>query len=536
MSIFNKASASALSKTTRNIIARSNGLKKGLNTRVALYTSLFSGYDPFGSQNVSSETKSSATFQDNDVVSPTSDPFSAPQDAFSGNSYESARQYKRTKFVEPDYIDLTQGASNSKDYSKNFGNFPSAQPHPSYKNNNFISSKSSQPREEFTKDKIRSFDKPNLSENAIIPGQTPILLENQKIIDAIDEHGENWEQISKEVYNHEINPDELERIWAKISNFKIKSNKLPSSQSSKSSVYPFWTTKECFKLIDAVKVYGEDWQKISVECFQGVRSSFSLEKKWEKMWFPNEKNVPNQWNREDVEKLKHAVNQHGENWELISRDVFNGYKKKNGLLWKWNLIKDQNQGDITKKERPLKSTQGIMDKDQLARKLGRNLNLHCSSLVELFGQRAISIETYFNESSGFPWTVEENTTLFGAIKEFGTKNWEKISERLPGKSLKNIQERCSSTLWEPREVEAFDKAYELHGIDWNKISGLVGTRTPGQCWSYWRITTGNDLLKSHSGNRKPGFYHANIFVQFSNKETSQMSFIRHNIEGDFSPE
>ncbi|CAG8727897.1 9386_t:CDS:2, partial [Funneliformis mosseae] len=242
------------------------------------------------------------------------------------------------------------------------------------------------------------------------------------------------------------------------------------------------------------------------------------------------------WSHEDVDKLKHAVNQHGENWELISRDVFNGYKNKNGLLWKWNLIKNQYQGDNTQKVRTLKPRQEITNKDQLARELGRQLNLHCSNLVELFGQRAISIETYFNGQSGFPWTEEENSTLFGAIKEFGTKNWEKILERLPGRSLENIQERCSSTLWEPQEVEAFNKAYELHGSDWSKISGLVGTRSPGQCWSYWRITTGNDLLKPHSGNRKPGFYHANVFLQFSNKEISQMSFIRNDIEEDFMPE
>src|SRR5688572_4712920 len=102
-----------------------------------------------------------------------------------------------------------------------------------------------------------------------------------KLFDAIDEHGENWEHISKEIFNNEVSPNNLERIW---SNFR---SKFPS-RSSKGLVYPFWTTKETFKLIDAVKACGEDWEKISVEWFDGERSHRSLKGKWEYLWNQDE--------------------------------------------------------------------------------------------------------------------------------------------------------------------------------------------------------------------------------------------------------
>jgi hypothetical protein len=316
-----------------------------------------------------------------------------------------------------------------------------------------------------------------MSADTMLSGRTPKLSKNQKLIDAIDEHGENWEFISKEIYNGEFSPEKLETFWRNLSRF---------FKPQKNKVFPFWTTKESLKLIDAVKACDEDWQRISIEWFDKKRSEYSLQKRWEKMFQIKRENIRDRANF------------------LLKRKKLN--ETQDDILYSTEQALRQSQ--TSTRENPLKAQQKIMDKDQLSREFGRELNLQLSSIKNLFGQVS-SVEIYFN-SPDPSWTKEENSTLFATIKKSGTEDWEKVLKLLPGKSLKNIQERCSNILWETQEVEAFDKAFEQYDCDWSKISELVGTRSPGQCWSYWRITTGNDILESSSENRvKPSMLSLN---------------------------
>jgi hypothetical protein len=96
--MFARTSASVLSKTkfsfrnlTYGCLVKNISLKNEFITRVALYTSLSSSFDPFGSQSFSSETEensSSTTIrtQVNDVTSSENDPFSVSQADFSSNN------------------------------------------------------------------------------------------------------------------------------------------------------------------------------------------------------------------------------------------------------------------------------------------------------------------------------------------------------------------------------------------------------------------------------------------------------------------
>jgi hypothetical protein len=372
-----------------------------------------------------------------------------------------------SKNLETDYIDLTQESSTQ----------------PSYETNSRSKS--------FQKSKIcysnetklhNNFEQQNLQQTST-GAQKFKMSSNQKLIDAIDEHGENWEYISKEIYNGKVGPEELKQDWNSFKSFiKFK--------MQQKGVYPFWTTKESLKLIDAVKVCGEDWQKISIEWFDNKRSCNSLVQKWEKMI--QIKNKP----YITFNNLKQANNQFRKNSVVVSRNNIS----PNPLLTK------------------LKYGDQRISQSQLARELGRELNLQWSNIVNLFGQQAISLEIYFNSLLNCSWTKEENSTLFAAIKKYGTDDWGKILELLPGKSLKNIKERCSYILWEPQEVEAFDKALEQYGTNWDKISGAVGSRSPGQCWSYWKIITGYGLSEPNSENEvKLGMLSSNLLDIYLNK-------------------
>ncbi|RIA84062.1 hypothetical protein C1645_742610 [Glomus cerebriforme] len=414
---------------------------------------------------------------------------------------EKPSSYQIPKNLEPGYIDLVQ---ESSDVNQNFRN----------------SSTKLSPKSLYDTNSSYRYSRST----------------DQKLIDAIDEHGENWEYISEKFYNCEIAPEELKNIWHERKSY-LKAKKLNVQQNK---VYPFWTTKEMLKLSDAVKTCGEDWKKISIEWFNGQRSSFSLENKWQKI----DKKKYDQ-------KLKQTDYRYGKNWEPVSHD------KSSNLLPKWENLNEkyQNKSGVEKTS-DRGQQKKIMDKGQFAREFGRELKFQWSNIVNLFGQPVTSIEIYFSQLDS-SWTKEENSTLFAAIKEFGTKDWEKTLELLPGKSLKNIQERCSNVLWEPQEVEAFDKAFEQYGSKWDKISGLIGTRSPGQCWSYWRTTTGYDISESNvkSGMLSSNDYmklknvlirlffivtggnqHANVFIQFPDKEISQMSFVRYDTKDDFISE
>ncbi|GBB86171.1 hypothetical protein RclHR1_12610003 [Rhizophagus clarus] len=475
---FAKTNTRVLSKTAYNLTygcLKNVSLKKVAITRVALYKSFSSSSDPFGSQSFSPKTEENqlstiTRTQVDGINSSKADPFSGAQEVFSSNTYKSAghlklygdnwennnnngvikqSSYQISKNLEEDYIDLTSYETRSKSFQKGAQKFKMPQ--------------------------------------------------NQQLIDAIDEHGENWEYISKEIFNDNFGPEELKYKWDNLKS-------LIKSRVQQNKVYPFWTTKESLKLTDAVKACGKDWQKISIDWFDNKRSQVSLEKKWEKLAQIENKPYTNF-------KLIKADNQYRKNWEVMSRNNIN----PNPLLPERTRLNNSDQS--------------------IARELGRELNLQWSNIVNLFGQQAISLEIHFESLQDCSWTKEENSTLFAAIKKYGTDDWEKILKLLPGKSLKNIKERCSNILWEPQEVEAFDKAHEQYGTNWGKISEVVGSRSPGQCWSYWKITTGYDLLKPNSESEVKletrGIQHANVFIQFPNKELLRMSFIRRNTEEDF---
>ena len=125
-------------------------------------------------------------------------------------------------------------------------------------------------------------------------------------------------------------------------------------------MYPYWTTKEILKLIDAVKGYGEDWQKISTELFDMKRSPKSLQKKWETIFQKDKK---------------------------YDRNVFNSNKS--------NKFQKQNNTSRTG------NLEKVMNKDQLACEFGRKLSLQWSSIINLFGQQVESVEIHFKNQSDY---------------------------------------------------------------------------------------------------------------------------------------
>ncbi|CAG8660459.1 4856_t:CDS:2, partial [Acaulospora morrowiae] len=300
----------------------------------------------------------------------------------------------------------------------------------------------------------------------------------QKLVDGIDEHGENWELISKEVFNDDVHPGQLKSFW----NYMMAKHK--NSTISSSRVYPFWTTKETEKLINAVDLHGEEWEKISIEIFNKKRSLMQCKNRWLRL----------QERQTQGERLK-PFKKPSRTW---------GDKLKETSLW------------MTKP-------------NQVSPELGDVLKEQCAYFVRALGQQFVKLDINFVNPREFPWTRKENDTLFDLIKKHGF-DWGEISKSIPNRSIESIRERASSvTLWTKEEVAKFEEAYDLYQSDWAQVSNYIKTKTPGLCWSYWRTITGADLLEQNKTKKfDTSFHRAEINVTFTDFTTTKLSFIRHN--------
>ncbi|CAG8513663.1 4053_t:CDS:2 [Diversispora eburnea] len=208
----------------------------------------------------------------------------------------------------------------------------------------------------------------------------------QKLVDAVDEYGRKWDFISKEIFNYNFSPELLQYRY---------------ENAIKCFGPNFWTTKETKKLIDAVLSFGEEWKLISSDVFKSRRRASQCRCKWEKLtygkilensysseykcppqyqnsqsfpprnhdppfcslffknrkpfhikdnplleYLPEDRNRKRNkydylfddlykgWTDHDTHTLIKVVNQHGENWELITKKYFIGNSVL-GLKLKW---------------------------------------------------------------------------------------------------------------------------------------------------------------------------------------------------------
>lgn len=393
---------------------------------------------------------------------------------------------KRSYIPEAEFIDVNK-AANMSSRNKEAGRFDRARP--AY-NNNFYSN---------TND--LSFD------------------EFQKLVDAVAEHGtNNWILISKTVFNDAIAPQTLSAKWEE------KVQKYGSN---------FWTTKEIKKLIDAVQSSGEDWAKISYEVFGNTRTPSQCENKWFringiKKWgganrdYPQKdysyssqrgnfnlhaQRAPTEWTEEDTRILIEAVDKQGANWALIAEKYYAGKQTEWNLQAKWvSLVTTKFNEFLKTKDEMKHELPKEIGPDQRTAVLSKILGNQWSNFVHIFGQRFVKLDVNFVSPQELPWTKEENAKLFDAIRGYGF-DWGKISKALPDRSEQVLRERLNGiTSWTQDEMSKFVEAYRKHKENWEAVSADVGTKTSSECWTFWRASTGADILDPNT-DKKSGMNH-----------------------------
>ncbi|RHZ87989.1 hypothetical protein Glove_27g9 [Diversispora epigaea] len=561
--------SSRVTTTSRNIIMQGlptrtiikNIKRRNEYNNVSFTTSAVSLNDPFGSSQYGSKTASTPppinTNQSQSTAPPQAEnpvvvtnvqpqPKKGQNDPFDLGGFHADKPFKskvdpnaqkwigrKSNIQEAEFFDVKKGGQNMSRDAKNF----------SYKDN----------------------AKPAFNNN--FSGASRSFIDFQKLVDAVAEHGPNdWNYISKVVFEDTIPPEALSTKWEQ-SVQKFGSN--------------FWTTKEIKKLTDAVQLCGEDWGKISLDVFDNKRTPSQCESKWlrlnGKSWesrssrdysqrdypqkdYPQKdysyssqrgnfnglpQKVSAEWTEEDTRTLIEAVDKQGSNWDLIAEKYYAGKQTVWNLQVKWVGLVTSKINEFLKMKKysqdETKSTQFELPKEISSEQrpivLAQMFGNQWSNFAQVLGQRFVKLDINYSSPQELPWTKEENTKLFSAIKAHGF-DWKKISEALPNRSEQFLRERASGTTsWTQDEMTKFEEGYAKHQNDWSAVAAFIDTKAPGQCWAFWRITTGADILEENTDKISDTKVHrVGVKVTYPDSKTEEMTFVRYNTSDAYKEE
>ncbi|KAL6183265.1 hypothetical protein ACLB2K_044676 [Fragaria x ananassa] len=167
----------------------------------------------------------------------------------------------------------------------------------------------------------------------------------------------------------------------------------------------------------------------------------------------------------------------------------------------------------------------------LKREWTKDEDAQLSSAVEAFGERDWqSVASALNGRTGTQcsnrwkkslhptrtragkWTPEEDKRLIVAQMLFGSKNWNKTAQFVPGRTQAQCRDRYVNSLepslkwceWTEEEDSRLIKAIEECGHCWSKVAAYVPNRTDNMCWRRWKVLFPDEvpLLREEKKIRK----------------------------------
>ena len=108
----------------------------------------------------------------------------------------------------------------------------------------------------------------------------------------------------------------------------------------------------------------------------------------------------------------------------------------------------------------------------------------------------------------FRWTQEEDNMLKKAVDRKGPKNWEVISECVPGRSAKQCRERWiirfdkkyNHSVWTPEEDEQLISFQKQFGNKFSRITKKMNSRSPIQVKNRWKYLKKHKLVMSNDAD------------------------------------
>ncbi len=347
--------------------------------------------------------------------------------------------------------------------------------------------------------------------------------EDEQLKNLVDQHGENWVKIAKEMpgrtniqcgqrYKKSLNPaikqgkwtegeneqlknlvDQYGEKWAEIAKEIPGRTDIQCRQHYKKTLNPIikqekWTKEEDEQLKNLVDQYGENWTKIAKE--MSGRTDHQCRQHYKTL---NSALKRGKWTEEEDEQLKNLVDQYGENWTKIAKEMSGRtdhqcrqhYKTLNSALkrGKWTEEEDEQLKNLVDQygENWTKIAKGVSGRtDDQCRYHYKTLNL------------AIKHEK---------WTEEEDKQLKNLVDQYGEK-WAEIAKEMSGRTDLQCKQRYKQTLnptikhekWTEKEDEQLKNLVDQHGENWVKIAKEMPGRTNMQCNHHYKRTL-NPVIK-----------------------------------------
>jgi hypothetical protein len=263
-----------------------------------------------------------------------------------------------------------------------------------------------------------------------------------------------------------------------------------------------WTAAESKLLKDAVEKYnGKNWDAIAA--LVPGRTKKQCTNRWYHALVPSVgTGRTDTWTTEDDNKLKDAVEKHGDkNWDAIT--VLLPGRTKVQCWSRWHVAVDPRIDRTAPRTGPWTKDEDDKLKKAAEKYGGKNWDA-VAALVpsrtrsQCTGRWHDTLDPSIRktERTG-KWTADEDKTLKDAVKQYNGKNWDAIASLVPGRTKKQCTNRWCNALghlvatgrtdtWTTDDDNKLQDAVEKHGDkNWDAIAALLPSRTKIQCRTRW---------------------------------------------------